>query len=114
MNNAEVAKLRDKVTVYRLAILRTQHGNEKRIWSSIGNRWASVAGYSAKMADGRVERVNEVNYRVIMRYCTDIHAGWRFGWRGRMLEAVCEPVAVDGGRQFVYFNCVERVERDGT
>ena len=63
---------------HRISILRpmTETDDEGNILSSsvleVGKAWALVLPFAAKISDGYAEKVQEVDYRIVIRYRSDI------------------------------------------
>ena len=63
---------------HRISILRpvTETDDEENILSSsvqeVGKAWALILPFAAKISDGYAEKVQEVDYRIVIRYRMDM------------------------------------------
>ena len=119
MNKSVLNQLNEKVKILKKQRVRTAHGIVIYQYIEYMLTWASVIGYSSNLSQGNysskiseknLERQNEIDYKIIMRYRTDLHANDRILYRGRTLEIMNEPIPYDGGRRFISFNAKELVE----
>ena len=119
MNKSVLNQLNEKVKILKKQRVRTAHGIVIYQYIEYMLTWASVTGYSSNLSQGNysskiseknLERQNEIDYKIIMRYRTDLHANDRILYRGRTLEIMNEPIPYDGGRRFICFNAKELVE----
>lgn len=75
--------------------------------------WAKVLPMSARrLLDDSVEVVNEVSYRITIRYRTDIMPDDVVIWRGKRLQQTAPPYDAESRRIWTVLNCVEAV-KDG-
>jgi head-tail adaptor len=78
--------------------------------TEVATVWAKVLPYTAKISDGYAEKVDEVNYRVVIRYREDIETNDLMEWRGKTLTMSAPPYALDGGRKYLVMEAKELVE----
>ena len=78
--------------------------------SEVTTVWAKVLPYAAKISDGYAEKVDEVNYRVVIRYREDIETTDLLQWRGKTLIISAPPYPLDGGRKYLVMEAKELVE----
>ena len=72
--------------------------------------WAKVLPYAAKISDGYAEKVDEVSYRIVIRYREDIAVTDIIEWRDKMLIMSAPPYPMDGGRKYLVMEAKELVE----
>ncbi len=78
--------------------------------TGVATVWAKVLPYAAKISDGYAEKVDEVNYRVVIRYREDIETTDRLQWRGKTLIISAPPYPMDGGHKYLIMEAKELVE----
>lgn len=119
MNKSVLNQLNEKVKILKKKRVRTAHGIVIYNYEEYMLTWANVTGYSSNLSQGNysskiseknLERLNEIDYKIIMRYRTDLHANDRILYRGRTLEIMNEPIPYDGGRRFICCSAKELVE----
>ena len=68
-----MSELRHRITILRPV---TETDDEGNILSSsvqeVGKAWALVLPFAAKILDGYAEKVQEVDYRIVIRYRADV------------------------------------------
>ena len=77
--------LRDRVTILSLVSTKTAHGNTKNEYKDIEKVYASVEGYTSRIIENEVQRINETEYKIVMRYRKDIRKGFRFKYQNKIL-----------------------------
>ena len=101
---------------HRISILRpvTDTDDEGNILSSsvqeIGKAWALVLPFAAKISDGYAEKVQEVDYRIVIRYRTDVRVTDIVVWNGKRLTLVAPPSPLGGKKRWLVLECRELVE----
>ena len=75
--------------------------------------WAKVYPYGALIQRDGVERVNSVDYRVIVRYRTDILPDDEVIWRGKRMRLIKPAYDAESARKWTVLECQE-VQADGT
>ena len=94
-------ELKQRVIILRPTVEEDEVGNLiEQGRSEVATVWAKVLPYAAKISDGYAEKVDEVNYRVVIRYREDIETTDLLQWRGRMLIMSAPPYPLDGGRKY--------------
>ena len=78
--------------------------------TEVATVWAKVLPYAAKISDGYAEEVKEVDYRIAIRYRTDIKVTDIICWQGKILQQMAPPYGKDGKRQWLILECRELVE----
>jgi len=69
--------------------------------------WAKVYPYGARIQEGGVERMNQVDYRVIVRYRTDILPDDEVLWRGKRLRMIKPAYDAESARTWTVLECQE-------
>lgn len=72
--------------------------------------WAKVLPYAAKISDGYAEKVDEVSYRIAIRYRADIEVTDTILWQRKKLIMSAPPYSLDGGRKYLIMEAKELVE----
>ena len=87
---------------HRISILRsvTETDDEGNILSSsvqeIAKAWALVLPFAAKISDGYAEKVQEVDYRIVIRYRADVRVTDRIRWGDKTLTPIARPICLAG------------------
>ena len=101
---------------HRISILRpvTETDDEGNILSSsvqeVGKAWALVLPFAAKISDGYAEKVQEVDYRIVIRYRTDVQVTDRILWGNKTLTPIAPPYPLGGKKRWLVLECRELVE----
>ena len=78
--------------------------------SEVATVWAKVLPYAAKISDGYAEKVDEVSYRIVIRYREDIAVTDIIEWRDKTLIMSAPPYPMDGDRKYLVMEAKELVE----
>ena len=101
---------------HRISILRpvTETDDEGNILSSsvqeIAKAWALVLPFAAKISDGYAEKVQEVDYRIVVRYRTDVQVTDCIRWGNKTLTPIAPPYPLGGKKRWLVIECRELVE----
>ena len=101
---------------HRISILRpvTETDDEGNILSSsvqeIAKAWSLVLPFAAKISDGYAEKVQEVDYRIVIRYRTDVRVTDRIRWGDKTLTPTAPPYPLGGKKRWLVIECRELVE----
>ena len=101
---------------HRISILRpvTETDDEGNILSSsvqeLSKAWALVLPFAAKISVGYVEKVQEVDHRVVIRYRADVRVTDRIRWNGKTLVPIAPPYPLGGKKRWLVMECRELVE----
>ena len=101
---------------HRISILRpvTDIDDEGNILSSsvqeVGKAWALVLPFAAKISDGYAEKVQEVDYRIVIRYRIDVQVTDRILWGNKTLTPIAPPYPLGGKKRWLVLECRELVE----
>ena len=106
-----MSELRHRITILRPV---TETDDEGNILSSsvqeVGKAWALVLPFAAKILDGYAEKVQEVDYRIVIRYRADVRVTDLVQWNGKRLTLVAPPYPLGGKKQWLVLECREFVE----
>ena len=101
---------------HRISILRpvTDRDDEGNILSSsvqeVGKAWALVLPFAAKISDGYAEKVQEVDYRIVIRYRADVRVTDLVQWNRKRLTPTAPPYLLGGKKRWLVMECRELVE----
>ena len=104
-------ELRQRVTILRPVTEEDGVGNLIRQGEEeVCTIWAKVFPYAAKITDGYAEKVDEVNYRIIIRYRSDIRLTDEIQWRSRRFVQTAPAYDVRSNRQYLVMEARELIE----
>ena len=104
-------ELRQRVTILRPVTVEDDAGNLIRQGEEeVCTVWAKVFPYAAKISDGYAEKVDEVNYRVVIRYREDIRVTDVLQWRNLSLQLAAPPYPLGGLKKYTVLEAKELVE----
>ena len=101
---------------HRISILRsvTETDDEGNILSSsvqeISKAWALVLPFAAKILDGYAEKVQEGDYRIVIRYRADVRVTDRIRWGDKTLTPIAPSYPLGGKKRWLVLECRELVE----
>ena len=106
-----MSELRHRITILRPVMDTDDEGN---ILSSsvqeVGKAWALVLPFAAKISDGYAEKVQEVDYRIVVRYLTDVQVTDCIRWGNKTLTPIAPPYPLGGKKRWFVLECRELVE----
>ena len=106
-----LSELRQRIKILRPIAEEDAVGNLiEQGRSEVATVWAKVLPYAAKISDGYAEKVDEVSYRIVIRYREDIEVTDIIEWRDRRLIMSAPPYPLDGGRKYLVMEAKELVE----
>ena len=109
--DVSMSELRHRITFLRPVSDTDDEGN---ILSSsvqeIAKAWALVLPFAAKISDGYAEKVQEVDYRIVIRYRTDVRVTDIVQWNGMRLIPIAPPYPLGGKKRWLVIECRELVE----
>ena len=109
--NVHLSELKQRVKIFRPVATEDEVGNLiEQDRTEVATVWAMVLPYAAKISDGYAEKVDEVTYRIVIRYREDIQATDVLQWRGKTLLMSAPPYALNGGRKYLVMEAKELVE----
>ena len=106
-----LSELRQRVKILRPIAEEDAVGNLiEQGKTEVATVWAKVLPYAAKISDGYAEKVDEVSYRIVIRYREDIAVTDIIEWRDKTLIMSAPPYPMDGGRKYLVMGAKELVE----
>ena len=106
--------LHERISITRKTKTRDAYGNVIRgAPSVVAECWAKVLASGSVIKAGYSETVNQINYRVIVRYRDDIKPTDHIIWRGKTLIMTAPPYDAESRKIWTVLECKELVE-DGT
>ena len=106
-----MSELRHRISILRPVTETDDEGNI--LFSSVqelSKAWALVLPFAAKIYDGYAEKVQEVAYRIVIRYRADVRVTDRIRWGDKMLTPIAPPYPLGGKKQWLVMECRELVE----
>ena len=106
-----MSELRHRITILRPVMDTDDEGNIlTQTTQEVGKAWALVLPFAAKISDGYAEKVQEVDYRVVIRYRMDVRVTDRICWGDKTLTPIAPPYPLGGKKQWLVLECRELVE----
>ena len=104
-------ELRHRITIQRPVYIVDDMGNLiQQGLDDVCTVWAKVLPYAAKISDGYAEKMDEVSYRIAIRYRADIEVTDTILWQGKKLILSAPPYPLDGLRNYLVMEARELVE----
>lgn len=104
-------ELRQRVTILRPVTTVDDAGNLVRTGEEeVCTVWAKVFPYAAKISDGYAEKVDEVNYRIVIRYRSNIETTDEIQWRNHRFVQSAPAYDIRSNRQYLVMEVRELVE----
>ena len=106
-----MSELRHRISILRPVTETDDEGNI--LFSSVqelSKAWALVLPFAAKIYDGYAEKVQEVAYRIVIRYRVDVRVTDRIRWGDKTLTPIAPPYPLGGKKQWLVLECRELVE----
>ena len=106
-----MSELRHRISILRPVTDTDDEGNIlTQTTQEIAKAWALVLPFAAKISDGYAEKVQEVDYRIVIRYRTDVRVTDIVQWNGKRLTPVASPYPLGGKKRWLVLECRELVE----
>ena len=106
-----MSELRHRISILRPVMETDDEGNIlAQTTQEVGKAWALVLPFAAKISDGYAEKVQEVDYRIVIRYRTDVRVTDRIRWGDKMLTPIAPPYPLGGKKRWLVLECGELVE----
>ncbi len=106
-----MSELRHRITILRPVMDTDDEGNIlAQTTQEVGKAWALVLPFAAKISDGYAEKVQKVDYRIVIRYRTDMRVTDIVEWEGKRLTPVAPPYPLGGKKRWLVLECRELVE----
>lgn len=111
MRNTSIDDLTQRIKIVYYNNYRDEYGNivpsDERVRCEC---WAKVLPYGSKIFNGYAETVNEIDYRVVIRYRDDIKPTDRIIWRNKVLEIISSPYDAESRSKWLAMECRELIE----
>ena len=104
-------ELRQRVKIIRPVTEEDGVGNLIRTEEEeMATVWAKVLPYAAKISDGYAENVDEVNYRIVIRYRDDVEVTDEIQWRSKRFIQTAPAYDLRSNRQYLVLEVKELIE----
>ena len=112
LKKTNVDDLNQRISIYKATAARGEKGNAKYSYpeKELCSVWASVKAYDAKNTMGESTTVNEIDYKILIRYRTDIAYPDRILWAGKTLHMIHAPINVESRNKWLQLDCRELVK----
>lgn len=109
--NTSFDDLKERVEIVRKTETRDTEGNIIRGSPSVlASCYAKVLPMASVIRDGYSETVNQVTYRVIIRYREGVRPTDYLKWRGKTLVMTAPPYDAESGHVYTVMECKELIE----
>ena len=106
-----MSELRHRITLLRPVTDTDDEGNIlTQTTQEVGKAWVLVLPFAAKISDGYAEKVQEVDYRIVIRYRTDVRVTDRIRWGDKTLTLIAPSYPLGGKKRWLVIECRELVE----
>lgn len=106
-----MSELRHRISIMRPVTETDDEGNIlAQTTQEVGKAWALVLPFAAKISDGYAEKVQEVDYRIVIRYRMDVRVTDRIRWGNKTLTPIAPPYPLGGKKRWLVIECRELVE----
>ena len=106
-----MSELRHRISILRPVTDTDDEGNIlAQTTQEVGKAWALVLPFAAKISDGYAEKVQEVDYRIVIRYRTNVRVTDLILWNGKRLIPIAPPYPLGGKKWWLVLECRELVE----
>ena len=106
-----MSELRHRITILRPVTDTDDEGNILvQTTQEVGKGWALVLPFAAKISDGYAEKVQEVDYRIVIRYRADVRVTDRISWGDKALTPIAPLYPLGGKKRWLVIECRELVE----
>ena len=106
-----MSELRHRITILRPVTDTDDEGNIlAQTTQELSKAWALVLPFAAKISDGYAEKVQEVDYRIVVRYRADVRVTDIVEWEGKRLTPFAPPYPLGGKKRWLVLECRELVE----
>ena len=106
-----MSELRHRISILRPVTDTDDEGNIlAQTTQEISKAWALVLPFAAKISDGYAEKVQEVDYRIVIRYRADVRVTDRILWGDKTLTPIAPPYPLGGKKWWLVLECRELVE----
>lgn len=111
MRRIKMSDLRHRVTIQKAVMETNDRGVETFVFPGAEDFkvWAHIESYGAKITHGEAEKASAIEFRITVRFRTDITAQDRILHKGRVFEQTLPPQNLDERRMFLQLQCREMV-----
>ena len=102
----QAGRLRHRVTLQRATESRDSFGQVVKTWADVATVWARVEALSGREYLEAQSLQRQVTTRMTIRWRSDVDAGLRALWRGRVYD-IESALADETGRRSLTLMCVE-------
>lgn len=107
----KIFEMSQRITIQRPITYTDRAGNIIEDKSpNLKTVWAKIFPAASKIADGYLEKVQEIVYRVVVRYGVDVQTTDKILWNGKTLEITAPPYLLDGRKKFIVIETRELIE----
>lgn len=111
ITNTSVDDLTERISVRYFETERNERGDILKVNEVERCKlWAKILPMSGRISDKPPERTNKINYRVTIRYRSDISTNDEILWRRRRLKLLTPPIDVESRKIFTTMDCEEVIE----
>lgn len=109
--NVTLNELRERIKIVRPITMVDDAGNLlEESEAEVATVWAKILPYAAKISNGYAEKIEEINYRIVIRYREDVTVSDRIYWRGRIFYLTAPPYDMKSNREYLAIEARELVE----
>ena len=109
--DVSMSELRHRISILRPVTDTDDEGNILvQTTQEVGKVWALVLPFAAEISDGYAEKVQEVDYRIVVRYRADVRVTDRIRWGDKTLMPIAPPYLLGGKKRWLILECRELVE----
>ena len=107
----KVAEMRHRITIQRPVTYTDDEGNIiEKSSPDLQTVWAKILPTVARNSDGNFEKVQEIIYRIAVRYDIDVKVTDKILWQDKTLEIIAPPYLLDGRKKFWIVEARELIE----
>ena len=97
-----MSELRHRISILRPVMDTDDEGNIlAQTTQEVSKAWALVLPFAAKISDGYAEKVQEVDYRIVIRYRTDVRVTDLICWGNKTLTPMAPPYPLGGKKRWL-------------
>ena len=107
----KLSEMRHRITIQRPVTFTDSEGNIiEQASPDLMTVWAKILPTASKISNGYLEKVQEIIYRIVVRYDIDVKVTDKILWQEKILEIISPPYLLDGKRKFWIVEARELVE----
>jgi SPP1 family predicted phage head-tail adaptor len=103
-----IGRLGERITIESYTSTQDAYGQEVKAWTPFATLWAEVRTPSAseQFNSGADREIARIDYRIKIRFRSDISNRMRIDWRGKKLDITAQTDP-DGNRRELILGCTE-------